>query len=131
MAEVDLITTDCWCGLPFSMPERLYQACKRNGTTFYCPLGHSIVFRETDTDKMRRERDRLAQQIAQKDDAIKTLENRTAAYKGQITKLKTRVKGGVCPCCNRTFQHLRRHMQNKHPDFDPAGELKIVEGGKP
>jgi hypothetical protein len=23
----------------------------------------------------------------------------------------------VCPCCNRTFSNLQRHMAHKHPQF--------------
>lgn len=33
------------------------------------------------------------------------------------TRIKNRVKNGVCPCCNRTFENLARHMQAKHSDF--------------
>lgn len=29
-------------------------------------------------------------------------------------KLK-RVQNGVCPCCNRSFWNLERHMKSKHP----------------
>lgn len=40
------------------------------GQTFYCPNGHSLTFGDTELDKLRRERDRLAQRVAEKDDAI-------------------------------------------------------------
>jgi hypothetical protein len=30
------------------------------------------------------------------------------------------VANGVCPCCNRTFQNLARHMAGKHPDYEEA-----------
>ena len=46
------------------------------------------------------------------------------AAKGQISKLKKRASAGVCPCCNRSFQNLRRHMGNKHPEF--VGEQETV-----
>ena len=132
MANVPMTLTDCWCGLPFSMPERLYEQCKRNGTTFFCPLGHRIVFRETEADKYRRERDRLKQQLARKDDTISSLyeqrdkaERRLSATKGQVTRLKNRASAGVCPCCNRSFQNLKRHMNTKHPDYAKP-DLKVV-----
>lgn len=38
--------------------------------------------------------------------------------KGQLAKVKNRVKNGVCPCCNRSFSDLRRHMESKHPDYN-------------
>lgn len=41
-----------------------------------------------------------------------------ASYaRGQLTKLKRRVSNGVCPCCNRSFADLHRHMTEKHPDY--------------
>lgn len=39
------------------------------------------------------------------------------AARGQVTRLKNRAAAGVCPCCNRTFHQLVRHMAAKHPDF--------------
>lgn len=72
---------------------------------------------------MRRERDRLAQQIAQKDDEIREikkawneaeLEARKNARKAK--SLSDRAHAGVCPCCNRTFKQLAAHMKTKHPD---------------
>lgn len=40
----------------------------------------------------------------------------TAAV-GQVTKLKNRVGHGVCPCCNRSFGNLARHIESEHPTF--------------
>jgi hypothetical protein len=79
------------------------------------------------------EAERLKQQLAQKDDEIRQERERArarlersersaAAYRGQVTRLRTRAKAGLCPCCNRSFQDLHRHMATKHPDFDPAEE---------
>ena len=30
---------------------------------------------------------------------------------------KESAKAGVCPCCNRSFSNLRRHIQAKHKEF--------------
>lgn len=89
--------------------------------TFFCPNGHPqhYVRGESEVDKLRRERDRLAQQIAAKNDAIEHERRRVAAVQGQVTRLKNRAKAGLCPCCNRSFQNLARHMTTKHPKFDP------------
>tara|TARA_Y100000310_G_scaffold338946_1_gene430083 strand:- start:1163 stop:1354 length:192 start_codon:yes stop_codon:yes gene_type:complete len=51
-------------------------------------------------------------------------EKTASTYKGQVTKLKNRAKAGVCPCCNRTFQNLSRHMETKHPDFGEVIQIK-------
>jgi phage/plasmid primase-like uncharacterized protein len=109
------------------IPDALFDAAKRSEKVgFYCSYGHPLVFMEgeSDLDKMRRERDRLAQQLAQRDDRIReereareTAERRAAAARGLVTKIKNRVGHGVCPCCNRTFSDLARHMAGKHPGY--------------
>jgi hypothetical protein len=74
-------------------------------------------------DKLRQERDQLKQALAQKDDEIKKQRDLVIAGKAQVTKLKKRASAGVCPCCNRTFSNMARHMAHQHPEFDS----KVVE----
>lgn len=31
-----------------------------------------------------------------------------------------RIRNGVCPCCNRSFKDVHRHMKSQHPEFNPA-----------
>lgn len=118
----------CQCNEPFGMAPELYRTARARGPdfTFYCPHGHGQVFSkgESEAEKLRRERDRLKQDQAWYEQRLKEerqrtqlAERRTAAAKGQITKLKKRAAGGVCPCCNRTFQDLARHMAGQHPNF--------------
>jgi hypothetical protein len=115
------------CGCMFGIPDALYEAAKASeNISFYCAYGHTQHFPKGDSeaDKLRRERDRLAQQIAQRDDEIarqrslrQATERQLSAAKGQVTKIKKRVGNGVCPCCNRTFGNLAAHMHSQHPDF--------------
>ena len=37
--------------------------------------------------------------------------------KGALAKQKKRISHGVCICCNRTFQNLKRHMETQHPEM--------------
>jgi len=113
------------CGVLFYVPSRFREARLQDGENFWCPSGHRQAYTETETDRLRRERDRLKQSIAQKDDEITyqrdrraTAERSANAYKGQATKLRNRAKNGVCPCCNRSFQNLKDHMATKHPKFE-------------
>lgn len=117
----------CRCKCEMSLPNDLYTAAERSSyIKFYCAYGHQQCFVEGDSEetKLRRERDLLAQQIAERDDRIKSLseqrdqaDRRAAAARGQVTKIKNRVGHGVCPCCNRTFENLARHMTNRHPQY--------------
>jgi hypothetical protein len=117
----------CRCKAPMFLPAELYHSAKRSPSiSFFCAYGHSQHYPagESEETKLRRERDRLAQRLAEKDDRITQLrehaqaaERRAAAARGQVTKIKNRVGHGVCPCCNRTFENLARHMANQHPTF--------------
>ena len=84
---------------------------------WYCPNGHQLVFVEREADILRRERDRLKQQLAERDDAVKRAEQETA-------RLKKRINAGVCPCCSRTFSNVARHMKTKHPNVVPIGKKR-------
>lgn len=146
------IRTDDWyfsdcpkCKEPFAISSELERVLRRSLQTFHCPHGHPMVFSQgpSEEDMLRQERDRLKQDAARKDDEIRLWQNtanrqreereaaeRSArAYKGQATRLKNRAKAGVCPCCNRTFQNLKRHMDNQHPNFDLDVD-NVVELGK-
>ncbi len=123
--------TCCSCGMTFGVPSAWEKARREDHAGFKCPNGHSLLFdgpspAEKLAETLRLERDRLKQQLAQKDDEVewqrtqrKTEERRVIAAKGQITKLKKRAKAGVCPCCNRTFANMAAHMKTQHPDMDP------------
>jgi len=115
----------------FGVPIGYTARRREDKQTFYCPNGHSMAYSESEADRLRTERDRLAQRIAQRDDEIKDKQaeierqralneaawRRVSAAKGQITKLKNRAAKGVCPCCNRHFTNLERHMHSQHPGF--------------
>jgi len=129
----------CNCGINFSVPALWKQVRRNDHRTFYCPNGHGQNFvAETEADKLRRERDLLKQRVAEKNDDIRhereqreAVERQLAAQKGQVTKLKKRASAGVCPCCNRTFTALARHMAVKHPTFvcDDASNVVPMKKG--
>jgi hypothetical protein len=112
------------CGIDYYMPEVFENECRRDiKQTWYCPNGHPRVYRENEADTLRRERDRLVQKLAQKDDEIAaqrqakiTAQRSAVANKEQVTRLKNRAKAGLCSCCNRHFENLERHMASKHKD---------------
>lgn len=113
---------DCFC--KFGVPIGFTASRRSDKRRFFCPNGHSMSYTESDADKLRRERDRLAQQLAYKDDLIaderrrrEEAERATSAQKGVVTKLRKRASAGVCPCCNRTVSQMARHMASKHPTF--------------
>lgn len=135
-AGYNTLTTMCCpsCGVLYALPERLIAAARERGNrerVWYCPNGHELGYNdapgEAEADKLRRqledERARAGRQSARADQ----LESRLIAQKGAATRarnerdrLARRVQAGVCPCCNRTFKQLARHMATQHPDFERA-----------
>jgi uncharacterized protein with PIN domain len=116
------LTCGC-CHINFSIPETLFQQCQRHRhKAFWCPAGHELYFIESDYKKMEREKDRLVQQLAEKDDEILLAQK-------EAKRLQKRAHAGVCPCCNRTFVHMARHMKTKHPLYG-AGSLKQLTVAK-
>ncbi len=133
-ALVELVHTRCWCGTPFMVPRSLDESARNSGHTMYCPHGHTMHWKQTEADKLRLERDRLKQQIAQKDDEIsaksrEAIEQRERASKAEkaAARLKKRASAGTCPCCSRTFQNMAIHMRKQHPEFKESPALKIVK----
>lgn len=112
------------CAVRFGVPEGFTANRRRDKRTFWCPNGHPMSYTQSEADLLRRERDRLKQEQARLHDvARRHAEERDAARRqasaarGQVTRLKNRAAAGLCPCCNRSFQNLQRHMTTKHAGF--------------
>lgn len=93
------------CKCSVWIPDALYEAAQhgRGQVKFYCAYGHPMVFvvGESEETKLRRERDRLLQRLAEKDDDIAAAHRRTEhveaslrTTKGHITRIKKRVGAG-------------------------------------
>lgn len=116
----------CECGTLFGMTETFRLKRQDDGATFYCPNGHSQVYCKPRITELKEKNAELQRKLAQKDlDLTRALSRETlerhAKEKAEAAKLRAkkklaRVKNGVCPCCNRSFQNLAMHMQNKHPN---------------
>jgi len=122
--EQELESFTCWaregCGVHFAMPKKFVQVCREQGTTFYCPKGHALRIGESEVEELKKslqnvqKRLEWAEQSATKAREREDAANRSRdAYKGQLT----RVKNGVCPCCRRSFQNIKKHMATKHPGY--------------
>ena len=121
------------CGVEYGLPNTLFQHHQDYGGYHHCPNGHQQGWGKDNTGiaGVRRERDRLKQRLAQKDDEIQAAHadarKTAAAYRGQITKMKKRASAGTCPCCNRTFQNVSTHMKRQHPSFVEEQGAKVVK----
>lgn len=110
--------TCCNCGVLFGMEEGYYNDRRQDRKSWSCPNGHQQHFTgKTDAEIAREQRD-AARALAQREsDRRRAAERSAAAHKGWATRIRNRIANGVCPCCNRSFSNVLRHMNTKHPDF--------------
>lgn len=111
----NLVTTSCWCGINYAIPAPLDLVARENGQTVYCPLGHQWSYTEPEIPAMQKKLDAAVA-------ARRAAEDQLAAANRERERQATRTKNGVCPCCNRSFVQLARHMKSQHPDFDGNGK---------
>lgn len=119
----ELTITTCWCGTVHAVPKELHDyqmRCHHDGKNvpdIYCPLGH--VYVPAGKPKWRSERERAE---AAELDAANAREDarialaRVGELEAEATRQRKRSAAGVCPCCNRSFVQLARHMKAKHPE---------------
>lgn len=118
--EYHVVTQCGTCGVWHTVPEIVWDTQKREGGYHCCPNGHSRGWKtgteQEEQDRIRRERDRLKQEAARLQDEISSERKRAKAAEEKTRKLQKRASAGVCPCCNRTFKNMQRHMKTKHPN---------------
>ena len=114
----------CHCTALTGLPRRLYERCYDNedGSFYCCQCGTKQGWGEGfgGSSKLQKERRRREQADARARAALdqaEAAERSRRAVKGHLTRTKKRIAGGVCPCCNRSFQNLARHMAGQHPDY--------------
>ena len=119
----DLTITTCWCGTRHAVPTELYSFQERQHrdggevTSIYCPLGHAHV--PAGKGRAAIERERREQLEAQ----LTAAQDQLAAERREAKRAVKRAAAGVCPCCQRSFVQMQRHMKAKHPEF-------IAEAGR-
>jgi protein-arginine kinase activator protein McsA len=127
--QTDLIVMTCpACGVTYAMPTSLQENAYARGErkiTWFCPNGHELGYNgPSEEEKARKKAEADARWYEERFRAERDLHAHTsrqlAAQKAATTRAKKRHAAGVCPCCNRTFQQLQRHMASKHPDYDAS-----------
>lgn len=132
-AQTVVLETCCACAVVFGMAPALHAQRLKDHEWFYCPNGHKQHYTgETDEQRRIKELERqVANEKARAERAVSDKEWAESSLRGARIqrgkaeaakrRLEARVHAGVCPCCNRTFQQLARHMKAKHPDVVKRG----------
>jgi hypothetical protein len=115
----------CSCGMVFALPHAMQLRLKKSHEWFYCPAGHTQHYTgQSDAEKAQAEAEKYKRLWKEEQRyAADVLSERNAAQrslsatKGVLTRTKNRIAHGVCPCCNRSFVQLEKHMTTKHPEY--------------
>lgn len=106
------------CGIVFALPAFYMTKRREDHKAFHCPNGHQQHYpAETEAEKLKKELEQQKKRTTWAESQAAEERARADRAAGELTKLKARVNNGVCPCCQRSFVNLRRHLASKHPDF--------------
>ncbi len=113
-------------GIAYHLEAQLLGHFKKCWTCPYCKQerGYGTSKQEAEIAQLKcdleQQRTLKEEARARESDALKEADHFRKSrdgMKGQLVKVQKRVAHGVCPCCDRTFINLQRHMATKHPDY--------------
>lgn len=109
------------CGVPFALNEEFIRQRRADHKTWYCPNGHRRCYpQKNETEEAKARASMLERELANRDEDLRAAKVAHAVTKGKLTKTRNRIAKGVCPCCNRSFVNLGKHMAGQHPEFAPT-----------
>jgi hypothetical protein len=127
---VELSVVNCKCGGSYAINERFREKCEEDGKGWHCPYCQCGwgYYGKTQAQKLQEQLDRekhrhaneekwLSDRLSDARTAREHTKRKLAATKGVVTRIKNRVANGTCPCCDKQFADLARHMQGQHPDY--------------
>ena len=80
------------CKAAIFLEEENYKRRLSDGKIFFCPNGHEQVFREPTERKLQKQIDYLHQHVEALEEENKYLHHAINGYKGQLGKLKKKIK---------------------------------------
>lgn len=112
------------CHIRFAIPDDMLRRVKERGDWFWCPSGCKICYSKTEIGRLRDQLDWekrrngwMSHSLDQAEAEAKHQAAKARGFKGALVKQKKRIGNGVCPCCQRHFTNVERHMKSQHPDF--------------
>lgn len=115
------------CSVSFAMTVKLNDRRRSDQKSFWCPNGHQQSYCKSTESKLKErlekqvdENRELEARLGKTQEFLANARHSARAHKGAHTKTRKRVSHGVCPCCNRTFDNLARHMKGQHPNYAEA-----------
>lgn len=118
VGQIEYVQISCGkegCGVEFAFERHFRDNRLNDRRTWYCPNGHPRVFNaESNASKLRKAEARNVHLADQLEATNRELEQ----HRQTIVRDRHRIANGVCPCCTRSFDNVRRHITSQHPDYD-------------
>jgi len=113
----------CSCGVSYALDDNFIESKRESHKTFYCPNGCSLHYpSDNKEERLRVQLHNANARNSHLSDQLDSTQRSRDAYKGHATRVKNRIKKGVCPCCTRHFVNVERHMKSQHPNFTETTE---------
>lgn len=130
-----LVREDCInCGVVYALPVGLWKHRKSRGEYIYCPNGHAQHYTKTEAMRLQAELDQvkahrrtLEAEVTRLTGSVLDKAKELSTTTKELKAIKRRVGAGICPCCNRQFGDLARHMKSKHKEMAPDVTRPAVE----
>lgn len=116
------------CGGSFAVPDEIHKVWLNERKGWFCPYcGSGRVFTgKSEEQKLREQLQQTQRNYEAQAGRAAMLERQRDGIKRAHQKMRDRVKNGVCPCCNRTFQNFMEHMKTQHPEFGKEQTFKAL-----
>lgn len=128
---IPLYVLDCPnCGVIFGITEDYEDRRRKDGKDFHCPNGHVCCWTPGKSDAAKLQDERAEREKVET--ALFMSIIAAEDMRGIILRDRARFAAGLCPCCRRSFDNVRRHMTDQHPDYavqrvaDLAKPAKVV-----
>lgn len=116
------------CGGVFALNKTFLDHARANCGGYTCPYCKTPWgWNESEADRLRKQLEAREREL--REAKCETLRKQQLLDAEQQAREKTekklrRVNNGVCPCCNRSFANLARHMATKHGNSVKVGVEK-------
>lgn len=97
----------------FAVTREFYDWTRR-GNGWTCPMGHSRRWLGDSPEQKLQKAE--ARETALRDQLEASIRD-GEAQRVELARIRQRIANGVCPCCNRSFDNVRRHIASQHPDY--------------
>lgn len=104
------------CGIPYGLPEGFIEQRREDHQAWTCPNGCRRHFKPGMSDKQKLANEQARNTALQ--DQLSAAIREGESIRVTLLRDRARFANSVCPCCNRSFENVRRHMTTKHPEYD-------------